>query len=234
MLAARITQSSLQKLSEASAYHISPLHPAWIAITRRLHHAPSTYLLQSQQGGHVQRWRKNLARLYARRVLEIAMASAAVQVFRTDMERVIERPEAWANFERKDWADELLQSIGSSKVERLWSAASRVVSLATLAAPMTFLVPLSYVFDKAHQWTWEYALWGIEQAGPTFVKLTQWATTRQDLFSPEFCQYFGKLQDETAGHSWKETVKILEEELGISAEYFQLDHTPIGSGCIGK
>jgi len=62
--------------------------------------------------------------------------------------------------------------------------------------------------------TWDYALWAIETAGPTYIKLVQWASTRHDLFSPEFVSHFTKLQDETRGHSWKETEMTLVRSFG--------------------
>lgn len=63
---------------------------------------------------------------------------------------------------------------------------------------------------------------------------SRWATTRQDLFSPEFCNYFGKLRDETRGHAWDDTRKILEQDLGPLANALQLEQEPIGSGCIAQ
>ena len=62
--------------------------------------------------------------------------------------------------------------------------------------------------------TWNYALWAIESAGPTYIKLVQWASTRNDLFSPEFIGHFSKLQDETRGHTWKETEDTLYRAYG--------------------
>ena len=62
--------------------------------------------------------------------------------------------------------------------------------------------------------TWNYALWAIESAGPTYIKLVQWASTRNDLFSPEFVGHFSKLQDETRGHTWKETEATLHRAYG--------------------
>ncbi|KAL7540870.1 hypothetical protein ACHAWF_006805, partial [Thalassiosira exigua] len=64
------------------------------------------------------------------------------------------------------------------------------------------------------QASWDYALWAIETAGPTYIKLVQWASTRNDLFSPEFVGHFSKLQDETRGHSWIETERSLERAFG--------------------
>ena len=68
--------------------------------------------------------------------------------------------------------------------------------------------------QKLTQSTWDYALWAIESAGPTYIKLVQWASTRNDLFSPEFVGHFSKLQDETRGHAWRETEHALERAYG--------------------
>jgi len=68
--------------------------------------------------------------------------------------------------------------------------------------------------SSAAEYAWQYSIWAIEKAGPTFMKLFQWATTRHDLFPADFINKFTKLQDDTMGHSWEETVKILEMTLG--------------------
>ena len=175
------------------------------------------------------RIQKNVARLYARRILDIAMASAALQRYQQYQQQQVtllqqqqdtttamtraERPLDWENWQRKEFQTELLQQIGNNTLHRLWSAASRIVTLSCLVAPLVVLTPLSYVSTTVHDVTWRYALWSIEQAGPTFIKLFQWATTRQDLFSTQFCQYFSSLQDHTIGHQWHETLRILQQDL---------------------
>jgi len=73
---------------------------------------------------------------------------------------------------------------------------------------------LQQYHQKLSQSTWDYALWAIESAGPTYIKLVQWASTRNDLFSPTFVGHFSKLQDETRGHSWRETELCLERAYG--------------------
>ena len=136
-----------------------------------------------------------------------------------------------------------------------------MVNLAVLASPLTLLVPAAYIAgneSKASQYAWDYAIWSIEKAGPTFIKLCQWATTRNDLFPVEFVSKFAKLQDDTIGHTWKETDIILKEALGPDyqsiLEFQNVPHSretirqqkskqpsipsnefsPIGSGCIAQ
>jgi len=183
------------------------------------------------------RWKKNFSRLYARRMLELAAAMAAAQVIRSKAEPfdVVSKPMEWKDWERKDWDETALASVGNTKLSRFWMATKRVIDLVVLASPFIALVPLSYVSDKAHKASWDYALWGIEKAGPTWIKLTQWASTRQDLFSPKFCNHFRKLQDDTDGHSWEETKKILMDQFGEKGvEALDIKSTPIGSGCIAQ
>ena len=185
----------------------------------------------------LERWKKNFSRLYARRMLELAAAAAAAQVIRSKSEAldVVSRPIEWKDWERKDWDETALASVGNTKFSRFWMATKRMIDLAVLASPFVILIPLSYVSDKAHNASWDYALWGIEKAGPTWIKLTQWASTRQDLFSPKFCNHFSKLQDKTEGHSWEETKKILKDQFGEKGlEALDIKSTPIGSGCIAQ
>eukprot|EP00521_Asterionellopsis_glacialis_P015936 CAMPEP_0195305694 /NCGR_PEP_ID=MMETSP0707-20130614/36779_1 /TAXON_ID=33640 /ORGANISM="Asterionellopsis glacialis, Strain CCMP134" /LENGTH=572 /DNA_ID=CAMNT_0040369887 /DNA_START=223 /DNA_END=1941 /DNA_ORIENTATION=- len=183
----------------------------------------------------LKRFQNNYSRLYARRILELAAASAASQRMVSQLESIIEKPNAWKDFEKRDWTDDLMETIGSTRVERFARSVHRMVSLSLLASPFVVLAPLSYVSPKVNHAAWEYAIWAIEQSGPTFIKLVQWATTRQDLFSPEFCSRFGKLRDETRGHAWKDTVKLLEHDIGPHWEsILKLDTTPIGSGCIAQ
>ena len=186
------------------------------------------------------RWRKNGSRLYARHILEIAAASATLLVNRTRLQEaaaIQTAPSQWIDWQRKDpFTDLLLTSLGGNNpFQRLWMATCRIASLALLASPFIVLAPLSLISQTAQDISWDYALWGIEQAGPTFIKLVQWATTRQDMFSQEFCSHFGTLRDETRGHSWEETLSILKEELGEDYhQLLELERTPIGSGCIAQ
>jgi ABC1 atypical kinase-like domain len=214
----------------ATAWNRGGSPTAWaFALWRNQREATSSYIQL------VARWKKNFNRLYARRVLELAAASAATQRFISHLDAAaIEKPERWLNWQAKDWEETALSSVGESRLRRVWMATSRMATLALIASPMAVLYPLSLVSNTAKDVAWSYALFGIEKAGPTWIKLVQWATTRQDLFSPEFCKYFGKLRDDTEGHPWKDTERILKEELGAAVNAIELDPNPIGSGCVAQ
>lgn len=152
---------------------------------------------------------------------------------------------------RAEFGQKISPLSNTSRLERWGMAAKRMGTLGMLAAPLGVLVPLNWMVgglsgeagDKENksalqhyresltQKTWDYALWAVETAGPTYIKLAQWASTRNDLFSPEFVGHFSKLQDETRGHSWKETEASLEKAYGkdwrkvLSFEKFEEDHS---------
>jgi len=201
--------------------------------------------------------------------LLLASLSASSMARKTMLEgEFIPKPAEWKTCDlakqRKEFGENI-SSLGSTKVSRVWAAGSRLFNLAMLASPLTVLVPLSFMAgseSKTADFTWNYALWSIEKAGPTFIKLMQWATTRHDLFPPEFISRFSALQDNTRGHSWEETSKMLEESMGSNFDAlldFQVEddgdkegidsgkkkkmlkshrskdkYSPIGSGCVAQ
>jgi ubiquinone biosynthesis protein len=76
----------------------------------------------------------------------------------------------------------------------------------------------------------------LEELGPTFIKIGQVASLRQDLLPPDIVAELAKLQDEVPPFSYQEVERILEAELGASVgEVFSsFDPTPIGSASIGQ
>ena len=142
---------------------------------------------------------------------------------------------------RLEFGKEISPLSNTTRLQRWGMACKRIVTLSMLVAPLGVLVPCNLLLGKVSgttkdessnsqqqqeqsalqrvhanltSKTWNYALWAIESAGPTYIKLVQWASTRNDLFSPEFVGHFSKLQDETRGHTWKETEKILHRAYG--------------------
>ena len=82
---------------------------------------------------------------------------------------------------------------------------------------------------------WRYALWAVEKAGPTFVKLAQWASTRPDMFDEELCERFKVLHDATTPHAWAHTEDVMCGAFGDDWERrVSLRRETIGSGCIAQ
>uniref|UniRef100_A0A8D2NNH4 AarF domain containing kinase 2 n=1 Tax=Zosterops lateralis melanops TaxID=1220523 RepID=A0A8D2NNH4_ZOSLA len=73
-------------------------------------------------------------------------------------------------------------------------------------------------------------------AGPTCVKLGQWASTRRDLFSEAFCDEFSKLHVEVSPHPWGHTDELLRKAFG--EEWTGMlrfpSREPVGSGCVAQ
>eukprot|EP00804_Cyclotella_cryptica_P018926 CCRYP_006462-RB/>CCRYP_006462-RB protein AED:0.13 eAED:0.13 QI:308/0.5/0.33/1/0.5/0.33/3/0/751 len=153
----------------------------------------------------------------------------------------------------------------TTRIERWGMALRRMVTLGCLVAPLGVLIPVNWIAGglsggvgddpditdedtvavaggRKASWkkyltqkTWDYALWAIETAGPTYIKLAQWASTRNDLFSPEFVGHFSKLQDETRGHSWRDTEAALERAYGKEwKKILCFDNIIGGGGYDGK
>lgn len=86
---------------------------------------------------------------------------------------------------------------------------------------------------------WIWLTHTLEEAGPTFVKLGQFASTRQDIFSPAICQRLGRLREATMPHDWSMTENSLREMLGPDWDrYIYISEEdrrkPVGSGCIAQ
>jgi ubiquinone biosynthesis protein len=76
----------------------------------------------------------------------------------------------------------------------------------------------------------------LEELGPTFVKIGQVASLRQDLLPPDVIEQLTKLQDEVPPIGFTVVRQIIEEELGASMDalFSSLEEQPIGSASIGQ
>jgi hypothetical protein len=183
----------------------------------------------------LKRYRAGGERLRAARALALALAALALEA-----SRVGALCDA-AYVERSGILEGHSSMTYWSRLKRAANAVKRVGILACLFTPAAVMAPLSLatknVFPSMTEMTWDYILYSIEVAGPTFIKLSQWASTRSDLFPQEFCLRFAKLQDATRGHSWGDTDKTLRLAFGDKwTEVIELDESrrPIGSGCIAQ
>ncbi|CAL8375877.1 unnamed protein product [Arctogadus glacialis] len=112
----------------------------------------------------------------------------------------------------------------------------RALVLLLKFGPLLFLFPLTLLSSRlASRWL-DALLWVTESSGPTFVKLGQWASTRQDVFSQDFCRRFSRLHVEVRPHPWAHTKHCLRRAFGEAWRrlfVFQ-SKEPVGSGCVAQ
>lgn len=116
--------------------------------------------------------------------------------------------------------------------------AARLLYLCVLFSPVFTLYLLSRLFnsDTLANVSWKYMLFALQNAGPAFVKLGQWASTRRDLFPDNFCGTLSALHLRCHPHSWAETERLMEASFGPKWQETLciVDHAPIGSGCVAQ
>jgi aarF domain-containing kinase len=130
----------------------------------------------------------------------------------------------------------------------------RFLRLAMLFGPVILTAPMllvgtpaaskrrraGVVVDEGERWG---AVWWfgflvrqMEKAGPTFIKLGQWAASRADLFPASLCELMGKLHSNGHPHALSYTKQVLEEAFQESFDdiFDEFEEEPIGCGAIAQ
>lgn len=108
-----------------------------------------------------------------------------------------------------------------------------------LTAPMILIGPQEERYG-GDRWgaVWWYGLLvkSMQRAGPTFIKLSQWAGSREDLFPAILCDKLGSLHSNGKPHSLAHTTHVIERVFGRAFnEVFEaFETTPIGVGAIAQ
>ncbi|XP_062859305.1 uncharacterized aarF domain-containing protein kinase 2 [Trichomycterus rosablanca] len=112
----------------------------------------------------------------------------------------------------------------------------RALVLLLKFSPLMLLYPLSLLSKRWTSYWLGALLWVTETSGPTFIKLGQWASTRRDIFTQEFCDRFSRLHVKVIPHSWNHTKQCLKRAFGEGwRQLFIFDSkTPVGSGCVAQ
>lgn len=86
------------------------------------------------------------------------------------------------------------------------------------------------------RWWYRFLVKQMERAGPTFIKLAQWAGSRRDLFPDQLCEMFGRLHSNGKPHSLKYTKRVLEKAFGKPFDeiFLEFDEKPMGIGAIAQ
>ncbi|KAK9719075.1 hypothetical protein K7432_005054 [Basidiobolus ranarum] len=122
----------------------------------------------------------------------------------------------------------------------------RFVYLLIVFVPLVVTAPVVFLGKRNPErenettgslWWYDFVVLQMERAGPTFIKLSQWAASRSDLFSAEFCRVLSKLHNKVDPHPWSHTKRSIEAAFGgrLMDEVFEeFDKQPIGIGAIAQ
>ncbi|KAH9982852.1 ABC1-domain-containing protein [Lactifluus volemus] len=126
-------------------------------------------------------------------------------------------------------------------VHNIWEpilTARRFVHLFFLFLPVILSSPmlLSTRDRWGAVWWYGYFVAQMDRAGPTFIKLAQWAASRADLFPALLCERMGKMHSQGRSHSLAHTKRVVEHVFRrpFDQVFEEFDETPIGSGAIAQ
>ncbi|CAO1633674.1 unnamed protein product [Sympodiomycopsis kandeliae] len=85
-------------------------------------------------------------------------------------------------------------------------------------------------------WWFNFLVKQMERAGPTFIKLAQWAGSRQDLFPESLCERLGKLHSNGKPHSLRYTKRVIERVFGRKFDdiFVEFKQEPLGIGAVAQ
>ncbi|MDR0534821.1 MAG: hypothetical protein LBG65_00430 [Puniceicoccales bacterium] len=83
---------------------------------------------------------------------------------------------------------------------------------------------------------WQRVAATCEQLGPTFVKLAQVASTRDDILPPALTTELRRLRSNVAPVPWEDMQPVLTAELGgpLEQHFREFDKTPVACGSLGQ
>ncbi|XP_072242350.1 uncharacterized aarF domain-containing protein kinase 2 [Leuresthes tenuis] len=112
----------------------------------------------------------------------------------------------------------------------------RALVLLLKFSPLLLLFPFALVSSSCASYWLDALLWVTESSGPTYIKLGQWASTRRDIFSQEFCERFSRLHVKVRPHSWAHTKQCLRRAFGEGWRAVLVfdSKEPVGSGCVAQ
>lgn len=123
---------------------------------------------------------------------------------------------------------------------------ARFVQLLVIFVPVIVSVPAIWfggrISDKENErtgtlWWYGFLVRSMERAGPTFIKLGQWAASRTDIFPTEMCEVMAKLHSNAPAHSMRTTRKTVEAAFNgrrFEDIFDEFDQTPLGVGAIAQ
>jgi len=125
------------------------------------------------------------------------------------------------------WVLKILGGLGD-----IW----RALQLVAIFSPCAVTWPFWYFFPewKARpNWWLDLVVQCMQRAGPSYIKLGQWASTRADLFNSQLRKALRVLHDDVGLESMKLTVRTLKDA-HVMHLLEDFGEQPIGAGCIAQ
>ncbi|KAK3825174.1 MAG: ABC1 family-domain-containing protein [Benniella sp.] len=109
-----------------------------------------------------------------------------------------------------------------------------------ITAPAVFMgkrIPELHDERSGTIWWYRLLVRHMEMAGPTFIKLSQWAASRSDIFPKQLCTMLSKLHNQVDPHSIRHTRRTIEAAFGgrkLEDIFDEFIETPLGIGAIAQ
>ncbi|KAJ2855806.1 hypothetical protein J3B02_001969 [Coemansia erecta] len=103
--------------------------------------------------------------------------------------------------------------------------------------PLLVTYPAVWLGQSGALWWYRFLRLQMSRAGPTFVKLSQWAASRTDLFSAQLCLELGKLHDSNSMHSSDYSKRVVAQAFGVDNldSVFEVwNDVPMGAGAVAQ
>jgi predicted unusual protein kinase regulating ubiquinone biosynthesis (AarF/ABC1/UbiB family) len=194
---------------------------------RRLPHRALSSIRTATRASHV-----SSAALAAAAPLTLAFAATTYARAEASHDAAIEA----ARIRAQRLADAAEKAAQLRRTPSRWRLLRRAMNLSLRATPLivgrlTADVSRMLGIRAVDDLWWSWCLREVERAGPTFIKLCQWAASRDDLFPVQATRRFARLHDRVEPHSYEQT------QLSVSKAFGDQDLTigPIlGSGCVAQ
>ncbi|KAI0361436.1 ABC1-domain-containing protein [Trametes cingulata] len=123
--------------------------------------------------------------------------------------------------------------------------AKRFVYLCCVFVPVLLAAPMLLVGQPEEHlggdrwgavWWYGFLTSQMQRAGPTFIKLAQWAASRADLFPAALCERMGALHSRGKAHSLAHTKRVIEDvfQRPFHEVFEEFNEIPIGTGAIAQ
>ncbi|KAG0346712.1 hypothetical protein BG004_001008 [Podila humilis] len=142
----------------------------------------------------------------------------------------------------KQYLEDLLEGYIVHPAMTIW----RFGALLFIFMPLIATIPAVFIGERQKSkdderlgtlWWYSLLVRRMEMAGPTFIKLSQWAASRTDIFPKQLCIKLSKLHNQVDPHSIEHTRRTVEAAFGgrkMEDIFDEFIETPLGIGAIAQ